>query len=819
MLSVKSLGAADSGIAQYYEHLGADDYYTEGGEPPGEWHGRMSGAIGLNGYVRPGQLQRLFEGYDPETGEALASNSGQGHKAGWDCTFSAPKSVSVAWGLADEDLQQSIADAHDAAVRAGLDYLENKAFSSRDRDGGQPLQGIIAATFQHGTSREQDPQLHTHCAIANLGLREDGTVCALDFDSRWKMAAGAVYRAELAKRIQELGFKVERDAKSFKLSAVPEPICKLFSKRRKQIESYLTEKGFESAKAANVAALATRKSKESPDRGILKAQWLREAEQAGYSPEALKAMLTPAQSIAHEQPKLDIPSLISGLTQQESTFTRQQLEAVIAVEAQGIHGASEISAIVERAVRQRLASQELDGLIELESPAGSAKSRRTISIYTTREMLALEQEAIASAVDRRGDRRHVVSADAKLFAGLSEEQAQAVRHVTRESGGIACVRGLAGTGKSFMLGRAREAWESAGFDVLGCALAGKAADGLLVGSGIKSQTLHSLLSELDSGSRGLSENSVLVMDEAGMVGTRQLHRLLKHVNAVSAKLVMVGDHQQLQPIDAGGLFRRISDDVGYAELNDMRRQKDESDRETIKRLIGGDSVEVIKRLVEAGQLQVKNDDQVAEAMVNDWYQHRDAQKPGESLMLAGTRAEVGQLNRLARTQLAEQGHLHSEITIETAHGDREFSVGDRIIFGRNNRALGVKNGQLGTLESWHLDPRGGNLEMTVRLDTGVAVILDPAEYGHLDHGYAMSVHKSQGVTADNVTVLISESMTDQEWSYVAVSRHRRRLRVFVPEGLDEGLSQNMGRSRQKGLASDYCVASSSATRSPYMLEH
>ena len=133
--------------------------------------------------------------------------------------------------------------------------------------------------------------------------------------------------------------------------------------------------------------------------------------------------------------------------------------------------------------------------------------------------------------------------------------------------------------------------------------------------------------------------------------------------------------------------------------------------------------------------------------------------------------------------------------------------------------LGVKNGQLGTLESWRLDPRGGNLEMTIRLDTGAAVIFNPAEYGHMDHGYAMSVHKSQGVTADNVSVLISESMTDQEWSYVAVSRHRERLRVFVPEGFDEGLSQSMGRSRQKGLASDYLVASSSATRTPCVLEH
>jgi Ti-type conjugative transfer relaxase TraA len=818
VLSVKSLGAADSGIASYYEHLGADDYYTECGEPPGEWHGRLSGALGLDGNVRPGQLKRLFEGYDPETGEALASNSGQGHKAGWDCTFSAPKSVSVVWGLADEDLQQKIADAHDAAVRAGLDYLECTAFSSRDRDSSSPLQGIIAATFQHRASRELDPQLHTHCAIANLGLRTDGTICALDFDSRWKMAAGAVYRAELARGMQELGFQVERDAKSFKLSEIPDGLCRQFSKRRQQIQTHLEENGYSSAKAANVAALATRKSKESPNRGILKAQWQREAEEAGYSLETIKQMLSPQAPVKPAQ-KLDIPSIISVLTQQESTFTRQQLEAAIAVECQGRFGASEISAIVERAVQQGMASQELDGLIELKSPAGSAKSRRTISIYTTREMLALEQDAIAAAVDRKVDRRQVVLLDKKLLSGLSDEQVQAVRHITQESGGVACVRGLAGTGKSFMLGRAREAWESAGFDVLGCALAGKAADGLQVGSGIKSQTLHSLLSELDSGSRGLSENSVLVMDEAGMVGTRQLHRLLKHVNAVSAKFVMVGDHQQLQPIDAGGLFRRISDEAGYATLSDIRRQHDDADRETIKRLIGGGSVEVVERLVEAGQLQVENDDQVAEAMVADWLANRDPETPGESLMLAGTRAEVGQLNRLARQQLVKKGYLHSEVTVETEHGERGFAIGDRMIFSRNNRMLGVKNGQLGTLAGWRLNPRDGNLEMTVHLDTGAAVIFNPGEYGHIDHGYAMSVHKSQGVTANNVSVLISESMTDQEWSYVAMSRHRRRLRVFVPEGLDEVLAQSMGRSRQKGLASDYLVANSSATRTPCVLEY
>jgi conjugative relaxase-like TrwC/TraI family protein len=270
MLSTKSLGTADSGIASYYEHLAQDDYYQDGSEPPGQWHGTLSGAIGLAGNVRPGQLGQLFQGYDPLTGRALASNAGEKHKAGWDLTFSAPKSVSVAWAFSPMEMQQKIAAAHDAAVRCGLDYIERNAFSSRDRNGEKPLQGIIAACYQHSTSREQDPQLHTHAAVANIGLRADGTPCAVDFDSRWKLAAGAVYRAELAHQLQKLGLNIERDAKSFRLTAIPKPLCETFSKRRSQIVEHMERTGFNSAKAADIAALATRRAKENASRDILR---------------------------------------------------------------------------------------------------------------------------------------------------------------------------------------------------------------------------------------------------------------------------------------------------------------------------------------------------------------------------------------------------------------------------------------------------------------------------------------------------------------------------------------------------------------------
>jgi ATP-dependent exoDNAse (exonuclease V) alpha subunit len=281
--------------------------------------------------------------------------------------------------------------------------------------------------------------------------------------------------------------------------------------------------------------------------------------------------------------------------------------------------------------------------------------------------------------------------------------------------------------------------------------------------------------------------------------------LLGHIQSAGAKAILVGDPQQLQPIQAGGLFRRITEEIGYAGLTEIRRQESEADRNMIKQLIGGHAVEVIEQLSVAGQLRVEPDDQVAEAMVKDWLENRVAEKPGESLMLAGTRADVRKLNILAREMLKGEHRLHSEISVETEHGERDFAVGDRVIFTRNSKALGVKNGQLGTLESWKISAGAGALEFHVRMDGGDVVRVDPGIYGHLDHGFAMSVHKSQGCTADHVAVLISETMTDQEWSYVAVSRHRQRLRVFVPEGAAEELEVAIGRSRQKGLASDFEV--------------
>lgn len=806
MLTVKPLGTASSDISNYYEALSKDDYYESGSEPAGQWHGLLSDTLGLNGEIKPGQLHRLFEGFHPGSGEQLANNAGDKHRSGWDLTFSSPKSVSVAWALADEPLQAKIAAAHDAAVRAGLDYLERNAFSSRDRGNSQSLKGIIAATYQHSTSREQDPQLHSHCAIGNLGIRQDGTVCAIDFDTRWKMAGGSIYRAELAHQLQQLGFDIERDGKSFRLSSIPEALCKKFSKRRTQILDYIEESGFDSAKSRDIAALATRRVKESPSRSILHAQWQREAVEAGYSLETLLSQITPnadAHRIRPDHDSLNLDGLIQELMDSQAVITRQQLETAIATEAQGRWGAAEIPRRVEEAIKQALDNPEAQGLIRLKLPSGQQPSRRQTIQYTSREMLQLEEACLSTAHARKAERQHVVTLSEALLDGLSVEQAQAVRHITQESGGIAAVVGLAGTGKSFMLARARQAWENSRQIVLGAALSGKAAEGLEQGSGIPSVTLHSLIADLDGGRLQLTDQHVIVLDEAGMVGTRQFHALLSQVNAAGSKLVAVGDPKQLQAINAGAIFRGIAEVTDYAKLSEIRRQESVEDRQMIHQLIDGQGNAVVEQLTQAGQLVVEVDDKVVHAMVSDWYRYRDPYRPGEALMLAGTKADAGALNQCARSLLKVEQRLHSEATLSTEHGERVFGIGERLLFTRNSKALGVKNGMLGTLTGWQLGGGESGISLSVALDSGETVMVDPGLYGHLDYGYAISVHKAQGLTTDNVNVLMSPNMVDREWAYVACSRHRKRLRVFVPESMDEDLVGSLARTRQKVLACDF----------------
>lgn len=271
----------------YYQHMGADSYYTRETEAPGRWEGRGAERLSLEGPVAKFDFEAALNGVDPKTGERLVQANGRAHAAGWDMTFSAPKSVSVMWALSAENERIIIEDAHRKAVKTATTFLENEAgWARRGRAGAvrEKAAGLLMAQFDHHTSRDLDPQLHTHAFIFNLAPRRDGSWGAIVSRELYKAQkeAGRVYRAELARKLERVGFAVERDGDNFRLEAIPKHVERAFSKRRESIEKAAKTYGYSSPKGMEKAALRTRKSKQSMQRDVLFQAWRDEARTLGF---------------------------------------------------------------------------------------------------------------------------------------------------------------------------------------------------------------------------------------------------------------------------------------------------------------------------------------------------------------------------------------------------------------------------------------------------------------------------------------------------------------------------------------------------------
>ena len=382
---------------------------------------------------------------------------------------------------------------------------------------------------------------------------------------------------------------------------------------------------------------------------------------------------------------------------------------------------------------------------------------------------------------------------------LSEDQQTALTHITKGPD-IALVIGYAGTGKSTMLGVAREAWEEAGYDVRGAALSGIAAENLEAGSGIDSRTIASMEHGWQQGRDLLTSRDVLVIDEAGMVGTRQMERVLSHARDAGAKVILVGDPQQLQAIEAGAAFRSIAEHHGSVEITEIRRQHVDWQRDATRHLATGRTAEALDGYRRHDMLLGANSREVARGeLIDRWDRERIASPDQSRIILTHTNDEVRELNLAARERLRANSELGSDIAIQVERGERSFATGDRVMFLRNDRELGVKNGSLGTLQSVNAQ------RMSVLLDDGRSVAFDLKDYAHIDHGYAATIHKAQGATIDRTYVLATPGM-DQHSSYVALSRHRDSVQVHYgrDDFADDGrLARTLSRERAKDMASDY----------------
>ena len=451
--------------------------------------------------------------------------------------------------------------------------------------------------------------------------------------------------------------------------------------------------------------------------------------------------------------------------------------------------------------------------------------------YSTREMVSIERD-MANSADRMALDRggllaggfgvagvHVdaaVRAQQRAGIALADEQRGAVEHITGPER-IAAVVGLAGAGKSTMLAAARQAWEGQGFRVYGAALAGKAAEGLEESSGIASRTLASWERGWDRGFDQLGPRDVFVIDEAGMVGSKQLSRFITEADRTGAKIVLVGDPEQLQPIGAGAAFRSVAERVGFVALEGVRRQHEDWQRAASVDFGRYRTTEGLAAYTQHGAVQMaETGEQARGAILRDVMADMAARPDGSRLVLAHRRVDVQDLNEMIRTARQARGELVGESAYQTSEGARSFAVGDRLMFRENSRELGVKNGMLGTVERAEAPgPTATSMvddgRLVVRLDSargpgqGRAVSVSMADYAAVDHGYATTIHKSQGATVDRAYVLASATM-DRHLTYVAMTRHREEVQLYASrEDFRDmsALSARLSRSQAKETTLDY----------------
>jgi Ti-type conjugative transfer relaxase TraA len=510
------------------------------------------------------------------------------------------------------------------------------------------------------------------------------------------------------------------------------------------------------------------------------------------------ARLADHQRIARENGQLlfEHPEIaLDAITRNQSTFTHQDLACFV-------------NRHTEHADQFNLVFEKIKSSEELVYLGLDKEGRQR---FSTRDLLALESSMMNKADLLNQRMNHEVSepaiSEAKSRRNLSEEQENALHYLVN-CGDLKSVVGYAGTGKSYLLGAARETWEASGYRVQGATLSGIAALNLSDSSGIESRTIASLFYRLDKGMLQLNSRDILVVDEAGMLGSRTMERLVREAEGAGAKLVLVGDWQQLQAIEAGASFRVIAETYQYVELNQIRRQTtpwqvqaslDLAQGRVDKAFYAYDDHDHVHRL--------KSIKEAKEALIEQWNDVRISNPQESQIILAYTRNDVKDLNEMARLTKRKDGELGEDILFSMERGERAFSVNDRVYFLKREDSLSVINGSLGTIHS--INAKSGIISVALDQDDlqvkPKIVHVDTKYYKHMEHGYAATVYKAQGVTVDRSYILPSKHY-DAHSTYVAMTRHRKSGDVFVSReafSYDNALINTLSRNRAKDVTLDY----------------
>jgi conjugative relaxase-like TrwC/TraI family protein len=780
--------------AYYTRELATDHqaYLSGHGESPGRWYGAGASSLGLEGEASPAGFQAMFEGRDPTTGELLGRPHGRHAVPAFDVVLRPTKSVSILYGLGDAATRRAVLTAHHSGVAEATAYLDDHLGTRRGHGGHEHVsgQGLLEVGFDHRTSREGDPLLHTHLVIANRIQGPDGRWTALDGRDlyRHRLAADAIYRAAYQRQLSrtlDVRWTAADTHGNRELQGLPEELLRVFSKRSGQVDlevERLQADGRErTPRLVKWAVHATRKPKGHETADSLYGRWRTEAAERGHDPDTLVRQVCGRtrdrdQDLAERTvaAALDRLACPDGLTATASTFARHD---VIAALGGQLAGASrvELEDLVDRFCAERAVAVVAERALE---------ERR----WSTPELLAVEQRLVAAATGRADEQAAVVSRDAVRAAlqahpTAGEDQQAMVRDVCHGGAGVALVVGRAGTGKTFALGAARHAWQLDGYRLLATAPTGIATVSLEAEGFEEVATCDRLLADLDHGRERLDSRTVLVVDEAAMVGSRKLGRLLEHAEQARAKVVLVGDDRQLAAIDAGGGFRALRLRLGASQLAENRRQRQAWEREALE-LVRSGLVEEAVAAYRAHDRVVVFDSKPAAtlALLQDWWQawQESERDPAQDvIVLAGRRGEVDRLNVACQELLAARDRLSQE----------RLAVGDRVVCGRNAISqLGVANGTRGTVIG--LDPEARTL--TIRVDgrepgevTLPGWYLDGRGRGErnrrVDLAYATTGHRAQGLTRWRALVRLTGG-EDVNWLYVQLSRARHETTLYPVVG-------------------------------------
>jgi conjugative relaxase-like TrwC/TraI family protein len=776
------------------DHPGAAlDYYASRGETPLVWGGRGAQKLGLSGAVGEAEYDAIYGpggAKHPASGARLVAAK----RPGMELVVAAHKSVALLGIVGRAEDMHAILDAETDATLAYLDAWMTERGGRRGRAQTRTKTGgLVWSRTRHATSRAGDPEPHDHVLIANLCQMADerGGWKALDTAALRDLvhAATAFGRVASAAKATELGYAIEADdgpsgrLGHWRIAGMPEGACQLFSKRSAEITAAVESKGYATYQARQMAARDTRKAKRHTPPGELMPAWLAELEAAGYTPDSLlDSVNAAAETRAQIRPRLaerQLSALVahtlgpSGRLAEIKVFTRADVAVAVAPYLFGRHP-GELLRVVEAVC----AHPDAIALVGV----AAAKERA----YAPACVLANES-AIAGKVALQANRDNAprvptgvtdraIAAKEQTLAGkqLTTSQRAMIASVCSSGRGAELILGVAGAGKTTALDVVRDAFETAGYTVIGTSTSGQAARTLGREAGIgESATMASLLWRIDHQHVVLDERSVVILDEAGMADDPSVLRLLTAAEQAGSKVVMVGDHRQLGAVGPGGtlegLVARYSNAVHVLDQN--VRQVDRSERQALGELRAGKIETAVEWYCQNDRIRTAVDrDRALDTMVGAWAADVAAGK--EAAMFAWRRANVAALNTRARAAMAEAGKLTgAELKID----GQAFAAGDRIV----TLAPGAK-GQLVTSERGIIqavDPQARSL--VARMDDGRTQTFGPDETSaeRLAHGYATTVHRSQGATVD-VAHLFADG-GGRELGYVGMSRARHTSHVHV----------------------------------------